>query len=65
MSESKQAEAYTLTVKQFATRMQISMPTAYDFIKRDGFPRLRAGAKILIPKEQLERWLDEQASGGN
>ena len=31
----------TLTVKEFAAQMQISMPTAYDLTERAGFPVIR------------------------
>lgn len=51
-----------LTVKQFAVRMQVSMPTAYAMTNQPDFPRLRAGKKILIPVAALERWIDDQVS---
>lgn len=51
----------TLTVKEFAKQMQISMPTAYAMTEQAGFPLLRVGKKKLIPVASLERWLNEQA----
>lgn len=54
----------TLTVKQLAERMQVSMPTAYAMTEKSGFPIFRVGKKKLIPLASLERWLEEQARGG-
>lgn len=47
----------TLTVKEFAELMQISMPSAYDMTERKGFPLIRVGVKKLIPVEPLNAWL--------
>lgn len=51
----------TLTVKQFADRVQVSMPTAYAMTEMEGFPVFRVGKKKLIPLASLERWIEEQA----
>lgn len=59
-SESTKPPYLTLTVRQFADRMQVSMPTAYAMTEQEGFPVLRAGKKKLIPLAALERWLDMQ-----
>ena len=53
----------TLTVRQFAERMQVSMPTAYAMTEQDGFPVIRAGKKKLIPLAALEQWLKRQTEG--
>lgn len=54
----------TWTVKEFAARMQISMPTAYAMVNKEGFPKVYAGKKILVIKSELKHWLEEQARGG-
>lgn len=50
--------------KEFAQRMGISVPTARAMMNREGFPTIKAGRFRLIPVAQLERWLEEQARGG-
>lgn len=50
----------TLTVKQLAEIMQVSMPTAYAMTEQRGFPVLRVGKKKLIPLALLTKWLEEQ-----
>lgn len=32
---------------------------AYALMKSDGFPTIRIGRKIVIPKLQLEQWVEE------
>ena len=53
-------EAMTLTVKQMADRLQVSMPTAYALTEQADFPVLRVGKKKLIPISALERWVEAQ-----
>ncbi len=43
--------------------MGISKQTAYNLINSHGFPVLRLGKKILIPKEDYKEWLKKNTSG--
>ena len=52
-------EKMTLTVKEMAAMLNVSLPTAYELVHRDGFPTIRMGRKILINAEMLQRWLNE------
>lgn len=49
-----------LTVKEMAAMLNVSLPTAYELVHRDGFPTIRMGRKILINAEMLQHWLNEQ-----
>lgn len=53
----KQMKKATMTVQELAAQMGISMPTAYELVKRPGFPTIRVGTKILIPVEAFRQWL--------
>lgn len=55
----------TLTVKQLADRIQVSIPTAYAMTEQQDFPVFRIGKKKLIPLAALERWLDGQVCDGD
>jgi len=59
MSDQK----YTLTVREFAQRLGVSMPTAYQLCNRADFPLLRIGRRMLIPVERLEEWIRAHAGG--
>ena len=52
----------TITVKELAKLMNISLPTAYSLTERAGFPLIRVGRKKLIPLAALQEWLNTQAA---
>lgn len=49
------------TVREIANYFGISLKSAYELVKRPGFPAFRVGGKILVPVDQLQRWI---AAGG-
>ncbi len=55
-------EKNTISVKELAERMGISLPMAYDLTRREDFPSLRVGARILIPIDAFKDWLSREAS---
>lgn len=46
-----------LTVSQLADILQLPRSTAYDLIHRPGFPLLRLGRIVRIPKDAAMKWL--------
>jgi excisionase family DNA binding protein len=44
-------------VRQF---LRISRPKAYELANTSGFPAVRIGRAIRVPREALLRWLEEQ-----
>ena len=55
-------EQMTITVKEMAKQLNISLPTAYELLKSDDFPKFYIGRKILIPVESLKEWLANQSN---
>lgn len=49
------------SVPELAKVLGISRPKAYELVKRDGFPSITVGRRIIIPTRALERWLDEMS----
>lgn len=49
-----------LTVAQLQQLLGISRPKAYELVNSEGFPVIRIGRAVLVPREALLRWLDEQ-----
>ena len=49
-----------LTVDDLCGQLQISRPTAYSLVHSEGFPVIRVGRRLIIPKSGLEQWLNEQ-----
>lgn len=50
----------TLNVQDVAAALGISRVNAYNLCHSDGFPTIRIGKRILIPKNLFLGWLEEQ-----
>ena len=50
-------EKSTMSVQDLAREMGISLPKAYQLVKRDGFPVLKLGKRYVIPTESFRKWL--------
>ena len=50
----------TLTVPEVGDALGISRAKAYDLVRSEGFPSMRIGTRILVPRDKLIRWIDEQ-----
>ena len=49
-----------VSAKEAAAMLNVSMPTFYQLAHSDGFPSARVGKRILVNREGLQRWADEQ-----
>lgn len=57
-------EKLTVTVPEMAKLLGISRDTAYQLVKKDGFPAIRISVRrIIIPVSRLYEWLDREACG--
>ena len=50
----------TLTVPEVGEALGISRAKAYDLVRSEGFPSMRIGTRILVPRDKLMRWIDKQ-----
>jgi excisionase family DNA binding protein len=50
-------EKTTMSVQELSAQMGISLPKAYELVKKPGFPVIRVGTRILIPVEGFKEWL--------
>ena len=50
-------EKATYSVRELATLMGISLPKAYELAQKPGFPSIRLGTRILIPRSAFNDWL--------
>lgn len=57
-------EKSTMTVTDLAKTMGVSLPTAYNIVHSQGFPRIRVGKRIVIPCDAFERWLETASAEG-
>ena len=49
-----------LSVPEMATALGSSRAGAYELARSEGFPVLRIGNRIVIPKDKLQEWVDKQ-----
>lgn len=49
-----------LSVPEMAAALGISRAGAYELARSEGFPALRIGTRIVIPKDKLQEWADKQ-----
>ena len=52
-----------LNVKQLAELLGVSDSSVYELIQEDDFPFLRIGKRIVIPKEELRKWISAHTKG--
>ena len=48
------------SVPETAAALGISRAGAYELARSEGFPVLRIGNRIVIPKDKLQEWVDKQ-----
>ena len=53
-----------LSVKQLVDLMGVSDSTIYELIQETEFPSLRLGKRIVVPKEELRKWISANTKGG-
>ena len=69
MSNSKSATTFDdlpliLNVNDVTSILAISKVSAYELVKSKGFPVVRVGRRIKIPKAAFIEWLDDQSKRG-
>lgn len=57
-------EKLTYSVTEAAEVLGVSRPTMYELIRREGFPSLKVGRRVLISRQRLAEWVDQQAGKG-
>ena len=54
-----------LNATQLATALGISRAGAYQLLNTDSFPTLRIGKRLLVPKDKLIDWIEQNTGGVN
>ena len=49
-----------LNASQLAGVLNISRANAYNLLHREDFPTLHIGQRMLVSRDRLVRWMDEQ-----
>lgn len=54
-----------LNAELVAQVLGIAPSSSYELMHEDGFPTLRIGNRMVVPKEKFVRWVEEQTGGEN
>jgi len=57
-----QIESSTITMPEIAAMIDINLVAAYALARQPGFPALRIGKRIIVPRVAFEKWLERAAS---
>ena len=52
-----------LNTTQLADLLGVSHSSVYELIQEPGFPSLRIGKRIVVPKEELRQWISANTKG--
>ena len=52
-----------LSAPEVAEVLGISRAGAYDLVRSAGFPHLKLGNRILVPKDKFIKWIDDHTEG--
>ena len=52
-----------LNAEMVARVLGVSISSAYELMHETGFPALRIGNRIVVPKEKFRRWVETQVGG--
>ena len=50
----------TLSAPEVAEVLGISRAAAYELVRSRGFPSLKVGTRILVPKDKFIAWISDQ-----
>ena len=52
-----------LSAPEVAEVLGISRAGAYDLVRSAGFPHMKLGNRILVPKDRFIKWIDNNTEG--
>ena len=54
-----------LNAQLVSRALGVSSSSAYELLHEDGFPSLRIGSRLVVPKEQFHLWVERQTGGSH
>ena len=53
-----------LNAKTMAQVLGVSISSAYELLHEPGFPVVKVGSRMVVPKEKFVAWVSAQTEGG-
>ena len=54
-----------LNAATVAKMLGVSPSSGYELMHEPGFPVLRVGNRMVVPKEKFREWVEQHTAGGN
>ncbi len=54
-----------LNAELVAKVLGVSPSSGYELMHEEGFPTLRVGSRMVVPKEKFIQWVEEHTKGGD
>lgn len=54
-----------LNAEMVAKLLGVSPSSGYELMHEDGFPVLKIGNRLVVPKEKFIQWVEENTAGGD
>ena len=54
-----------LNAEQVAQALGVSSSSAYELMHETGFPVLKVGNRMVVPREKFTAWVEEHTKGGD
>ncbi len=54
-----------LNAELVAKVLGVSPSSGYELMHEEGFPTLRIGSRMVVPKEKFVAWVEEHTKGGD
>ncbi len=54
-----------LNAKLVAKVLRVPPSSGYELMHEAGFPTLRVGSRMVVPKEKFVQWVEEHTAGGD
>ncbi len=54
-----------LNAAMIAKVLGVSPSSGYELMHETGFPTLRIGSRMVVPKEKFIQWVEERTKGGD
>lgn len=52
-----------LSVQEIAKVLGISKTSAYELVRSKGFPVIKIGSRMVVPKEKFREWVEQNTGG--
>lgn len=52
-----------LSVQDVAIVLGISKTSAYELVRSKGFPVLKIGSRLVVPKDKFREWVEQNTGG--